>query len=181
MKKRSMQLRARSGESEKARDEDLDELFQRGFRYALALSHDPDRAADLLQDACVSCLRAGAAWRTGYLFSAIRSRFVDQYRRQMISVVEPIGDPGALERAGAAEDPTHDELFRADLDHLDRALGGLRADEREALYLSAVEGYSAREIAEATGRPRGTVLSVIHRARRKLRDRLRDSGIEETL
>ena len=171
---------ARSRGTEKAQVEDLDELFQRGFRYALALAHEPDRAADLLQDACVACLRARAPWRSGYLFSAIRSRFIDQYRRRMLSVVESIGDADALERAGAAQDPRDDEVFRADLDSLDRALGDLRAEEREALYLAAVEGYSAREIAEATGRPRGTILSVIHRARRKLRDRLQEPEVEKT-
>ena len=173
-----MQPPARSRGTEKV--EDLDELFQRGFRYALALAHEPDQAADLLQDACVACLRARSPWRAGYLFSAIRSRFIDQYRRRMLSVVELIGDGDALERAGAAQDPTDGEVFPADLDSLDRALGALRTEEREALYLAAVEGYSAREIAEVTGRPRGTILSLIHRARRKLRDRLREPEVKKS-
>ena len=175
-----MQPPARSRGTEKDPVEDLDELFQRGFRYALALAHDPDQAADLLQDACVSCLRASSPWRVGYLFAAIRSRFIDQYRRRMLCVVETTGEEGALERAGAAYDPRDDEVFAADHDSLDRALGALRVEEREALYLAAVEGYTAREIAVVTGRPRSTILSVIHRARRKLRDRLQESRIEKT-
>lgn len=52
---------------------------------------------------------------------------------------------------------------------LERALDQLRATEREILFLSVLEEYSAREIAELTGRPRGTILSIIHRAKKKLR------------
>ena len=51
---------------------------------------------------------------------------------------------------------------------LDRALSRLRPQERAALVLSAVEGYTAREIAEFLDCPRGTVLSLMFRARQKL-------------
>ncbi len=54
---------ARSGENDPDQADDLDDLFRRGYRYAMALTHDPDRAADLLQDACVACLGAKAPWR----------------------------------------------------------------------------------------------------------------------
>ncbi|MBJ20119.1 MAG: RNA polymerase sigma factor [bacterium] len=160
--------------------ENLEELFQRGFRYALALTHEPDHAAELVQDACVACLAAQAPWGTGYLFAAIRSRFVDQYRRRKLTLVEPIGGEEELAQAGAHVDPREDELLEAGLDSLDRALGRLRAEERETLFLAAVEGYTAREIAALTGRPRGTVLSVLHRARRKIRDLLRPSEAVKT-
>lgn len=40
---------------------DLDVLLQRGYRYALSLTHDKALAEDLLQDAWVSLLQAGAA------------------------------------------------------------------------------------------------------------------------
>ncbi len=155
--------------------EELAQLFQRGYRYALALTHEPDRAADLLQDACVACLSARAPWRTGYLFSAIRSRFIDQYRRHKLAVVDPVGDEEELARAaalGAEAEVRDQEMVRTELRSLGPALESLRTEEREALFLAAVEGYTAREIAETTGRPRGTVLSLIHRARRKLRDLL---------
>jgi RNA polymerase sigma-70 factor (ECF subfamily) len=146
----------------------------------MALTHEPDRAADLLQDACVACLSAKAPWRAGYLFRAIRSRFVDQYRRQMLAVVEPIGTEEELAQAGDFAELRNAELLVADIGSLDKALGTLRPEEREVLFLSAVEGYTAQEIAELAGRPRGTILSVIHRARRKLRDLLQPSEAEKT-
>jgi len=48
-------------------------------------------------------------------------------------------------------------------------LAHLRPEEREALYLNTVEGYTAVEIGAMTGEPRGTVLSRLHRARERLR------------
>ena len=67
----------------------------------------------------------------------------------------------------------HEDLA---LDHLDltRALGRLRETEREAIYLQAVQGYTAAETAELMAIPRGTVLSLIHRGKARLRQLLRD-------
>lgn len=52
---------------------------------------------------------------------------------------------------------------------LDVLLAGLKTAERETLFLNCVEGYTADEIARHTGQPRGTVLSLLSRAKRKLR------------
>ena len=61
---------------------------------------------------------------------------------------------------------------------LHRALGTLRPDERETLFLAVVEGYTAQEIADMTQRPRGTILSLLHRTKEKLRNLLRRPGAE---
>ena len=145
---------------------ELEDLLQRGFRYALALSHDPDCAKDLLQDAWVAVLAARGPWTAGYLFTAIRSRFIDQYRRQMLVVMEPVADEEAMANLAGGE--REEERIRVELLSLNQALQVLRSEEREAIFLAAVEGLSAREIAKVTRRPRGTVLSLIFRARRKL-------------
>lgn len=153
-------------------DEGLGDLLERGYRYALALTHDPDRAADVLQDACVATLSAGGPWSLGYLFAAIRTRFIDMHRRQRLVVLEPYPDDEGAARVPGAEGPHDEDRIRADLSSVERALGMLRPEEREVLYLTAVEGHTAREIAEITSSPRGTVLSLIHRGRRKLRELL---------
>ena len=68
-------------------------------------------------------------------------------------------------------------------DALSAALAELSPGERELLFLAVIEEYTAVEIARLTGRPRGTVLSSIHRTKQKLRlalgrrDHL-ESGIE---
>lgn len=50
-----------------------------------------------------------------------------------------------------------------------RALDDLRAEEREAIYLSAVEGYSGDEISNLTGRSPGAVRTMLHRVRSKMK------------
>ncbi|MGH7860285.1 MAG: RNA polymerase sigma factor [Candidatus Binatia bacterium] len=145
------------------------ELLQQGYRYALSLTHDETRAEDILQDACVAILRSQGSWNRGYLFKAIRHRFVDLYRRELVAPMEGIEDSGEVPER--VEDAIGSETMVVNADFLHKALGRLRVEEREALFLAAVEGYTAAEIGELTGRPRGTILSLVFRARRKI-DRL---------
>jgi RNA polymerase sigma-70 factor (ECF subfamily) len=150
--------------------DDLEDLLQRGFRYAVALCGDPATADDLLQDAWTGVLAAGGPRTKAYLFRAIKHRYIDRYRRAKVVpfeglVDEPLAPPGA------------------DLAHRDtliKALGVLRPEEREALYLCAVEGHTAAEAAELLEAPRNTVLSWVHRGRARIRDWLSASEEEVT-
>lgn len=144
-------------------------LLKHGFRYALALTHEPTQAEDLLQDAWVSVLRAGGSRSRAYLFSAIRSRFLDQRRRAQLVVIESLDE---RETEGEQRAETGDDQIFADVQLLEKALRLLRPVEREALLLFEVEGYTAQEIATHTGQARGTVLSLIHRSRKKLKKQL---------
>lgn len=141
----------------------LDPLLQRGFRYALSLVHDHGQAEDLLQEACVAISRKGGPWKLGYMITVIRNRFIDQYRRSQKIRFQPLEE---------IEVPVEAPVDEGVGDDLNRALGRLRAEERELVYLAVVENYTTSEIAELTGRPRGTVLSAIHRAKQKLRTAL---------
>lgn len=71
-------------------------------------------------------------------------------------------------------DPTaspHAQLERAELsDWIEAGIRSLQADQRLALTLCDVHGYSYEEIAEITGQPMGTVKSRINRGRTRLRD-----------
>lgn len=144
----------------------LEALLERGFRFALALCHDRDRAADLVQDAWLAILKRGAPRHVGYLFKTLRNRFVDQERRRRLVAIEPLDPLGddVEDLSFLDEASTYPEI-----DALRTALGTLRTPEREALYLASVEGYTVREIAELTEQPLGSVSSLIQRARRKVR------------
>ena len=150
---------------------DVRELLLRGFRYAYSLTHDTARAEDLLQDGWVSLLSAGGPRRRRYLFAAIRSRFIDGCRREQLLVFESLDQAGE-NHVDKLHDPHAGDAFDVDDDGLGQALATLRPMEREALLLADVEGYTAQEIADLTGHPRGTVLSLIHRSRHKLRRQL---------
>jgi RNA polymerase sigma-70 factor (ECF subfamily) len=150
--------------------QEIDQVLQGGFRYAYSLTHNRAEAEDLLQDACVSILGASAPWEKAYLFTTIRNRFIDRYRRNQKVLFLPLEgerDGETFEPQFAAEGwEAPDYLGNG---QLDRALSALRPEERETIFLAVVEGYTAQEIAEKTGRPRGTILSLIHRTRHKLR------------
>jgi RNA polymerase sigma-70 factor (ECF subfamily) len=52
------------------------------------------------------------------------------------------------------------------------ALRGLPREQMVTVYLADAEGYQYAEIAERTGVPLGTVMSRLHRGRKRLRSRL---------
>jgi RNA polymerase sigma-70 factor (ECF subfamily) len=143
-------------------DAEIESLIVRGYRYALALTHDRARAEDLVQDAWLAILRRDGPRHVGYLFRTIRNRFFDLERRRHLIAVEPLD---GLELSDGAD--FDDRVL--ELRDLEQALGRLRKAERETLYLAAVEGYTIREIASLTQRPIGSVSSLIQRARQKMR------------
>ncbi len=137
------------------------ELLNSGYRYALSLCANPAEAEDLAQQGWLRLLRRyGKVPSRSALLTTVRRLFLDQYRRNRL--VELI----SLDRLDSEpEDPV---MPVVDMVDMERLLGALRTPEREALYLHAVEGYTAAEIAALTEQPRGTVLSLLHRARRRL-------------
>ncbi len=148
----------------------LREALLGAYRYALALTHDEWIANDLLGDACLSVLRADGPLDTAYLIKAVRSRFIDHCRRtggERSRVVSLNGDGCPPARS----DPeAHDDADAATA--LDRALAALRPEEREVLFLHAVTGLTAKEIATISDRSRSTVLSLLQRGRSKVRQRM---------
>ena len=149
-------------------------LLRQGYRFALSLVHDSVRAEDLLQDAWVAVLKAGGPQTAAYMITAIRSRFIDQHRRALITPTESLDEKPRLTMELEKEfwnDPCHVVAMKTTLH---RALDLLRPEERAVLLLSAVEGYTAKEIGELLGAPRGTVLSLMHRTRAKMRRWIQD-------
>lgn len=153
---------------------ELDELLNSGYRYALSLCHDRGEAEDLLHDAVANILSNDGPMKRPYLFAAIRNRFIDGYRRSRRLTFMQLDQDGD-EGEPAREVPSTGRWQMPDIiasDHLHDALAELRPDEREMIYLAVVEEYTAQEIADMTNRPRGTVLSLLHRTKRKLRESL---------
>lgn len=151
-------------------------LIQAGYRYACALSSDPDSSRDLVHDAWISITkRYGSRPDKALLFRVIRNRYIDHYRRaaRFSHVDFDDQDMTTHDAAGGMSG-----LIDPDGEQLSRSLATLRSEEREALFLSVVEGYTAAEIAELSNRSRGTVLSQIHRAKAKLKLLLMEGNSE---
>lgn len=144
------------------------DLLQSGYRYALALRCKNEDARDLVHEAWIRLnSQVIPLVNKSRLFRTIRNLYIDRYRREQLLVLEPLDEH--LHVLCNATTVLERHVESADLE---ASLAKLRAPEREALFLNVVEGYTAAEIAKLTGRPRGTVLSHIHRARQKMKDML---------
>jgi len=160
-------------------DDDLEMLLQSGFRYACSLTHEPAEAEDLVQEAWLKLTtHKQSDWNKPLFITTLRNLFIDRYRRNKLVIMEPLDEAHS---ESASESATTDELFHAnlherdseqeiamDIQILENSLSELRVEEREAIYLHLVEGYTAAEIGVLTERSRNTVLSLIHRGRKKL-------------
>ncbi len=140
------------------------ERLQSGYRYALALTHHPADAEDLVQEAWLNlCRRYGRVESNALLCTAVRNLFIDQGRRKKIVQFESLDQPEPPELPPMADE---EPGVKGDIAAL---LAVLRPVEREAIFLHYYEGRTAEEIGQLTSQPRGTVLSLLHRAIAKLR------------
>jgi len=140
------------------------ELLQGGYRYALSLTHQRQDAEDLTHEAWVKlCERYGRASSRAALFTTIRNLFIDRCRRARIVAFD------SLEESAPVVVAVTETLAPGTRDDLEQLLGSLRPGEREVIYLHHIEGHTAEEVGVLTHQPRGTVLSLLHRAFKKLR------------
>ena len=136
-----------------------------GYRYAFALTANRQDAEDLLHDAWIRLVtRYGDSPDKPLLYRTLKNLFIDKTRHATVvqnhvnnQIDTPIYDDSVL-----------DQMIDAEL--LGYHLVKLKANEREILFLSVVEGYTADEISAMTGVVRGTILSLLHRTKKKLRD-----------
>ena len=142
--------------------------LNRMYRYCVALTGDRTSAYDLLQDGLERYLRsAPSSVRTpmAMLRRILRNRCIDLHRTAHDQQLDSLE---ALDRQpvdiGFA---TLENMVIAEQD-VERIWNMLDACERELLHLWALEEYTAQEVADLLDQPRGTVLSRIHRLRKRL-------------
>ena len=138
------------------------QMIQSGYRYALSLTHHEPDAEDLVHDAWLKTFpKYGNRLTKALLFTTIKNLYIDQYRHNQLAIFEAFDETQHKE----IEISTEHDISAEDLD---QALAKLNSDERESIYLNIVEGYTANEIAQTTNSSRNTVLSHIHRGKKKL-------------
>lgn len=152
------------------------ELYRRHTPMALRLAHrlrgGDGSGEDLVSEAFLrSWQRVAAGHRIesfkSYLMRVVRNLHVDRLRRDANLIhLETLGEH---ELALTADSPA-DELDRIEqADEVRSAMAMVNPRYRRALWLSAVEGCSASEVAEALDASRSTAAVVLFRARKALR------------
>ena len=155
-------------------------LLNNLYRYALSLTHEPHQAYDLVQSCCEKTLRkppANSALKP-FMFRVIRNQFIDQYRRKKLElVVDSQSDSLAVLEQQSSLQELDDIMI--DKQHVAILLRELNPQERELLYLWAVEGVTMQELADQTNTPRGTILSRLNRLKKRLKQEFADSLAKE--
>jgi RNA polymerase sigma-70 factor (ECF subfamily) len=183
--------RARAGDHEAFRI--LVERYQgRAFRLALRILRSEEAARDAVQEAFVKAYTGLARFEERssfftWLYRLVTNQCIDMRRREHAErrvdwrEAEAPLEEAALRLAPEAALPElpADAFARKELrERLDAAIGELPEAARATLLLREVDGLSYAEIAAAQGLPRGTVMSRLHYARRRLQLALRDAGVE---
>jgi len=142
---------------------------------ALRTLHDPDDAADALQEAMISAFRRAAEFRgdaavTTWLHRIVVNACLDQLRRKAARPTVSADDEATLDalgqrRGGPAPDPAPASDTALDVE---AALQLLPAGQRAALVLVDMLGYSVAAAADVLGISPGTVKSRCARGRAKL-------------
>ena len=147
------------------------------FQYGLSLTMDRSHADDLVQNAIEQLLKQPYPPHNimAYARTIIRNRFIDDCRHRNIIHFDSIEQDAPI-----LLDESDLESLMIDRDTIDKLLSQLDNAEREILFLWAVEGYTAAEIAEQTLVPRGTVLARLYRIKHKLQDYAERNDIVET-
>ena len=153
------------------------------LRVARTLTPNHADAEDLVQDTLIRAYRAidgfDGAHPRAWLLTILRNTQINRTRRRrpellddpdrtMATVADTASDAQSVEAivVGATFDAVVEDAFR-----------NLPDDFRRCVELVDIDGLTYAEAAEIMGVPVGTVMSRIHRARKRMRDRLAGAGL----
>ncbi len=134
-------------------------------RFAIGLAGSPADGDDLCQMTIERALSRRDQWQEGtrldsWMYRIMRNIFIDE-RRASSRRSETFVD----EEAGLSVGADGGQEARVELSMVDRAMARLPADQREAVLLVMVEGYSYKEAAVIVDCPVGTLNSRLVRGR----------------
>ena len=151
-------------------------------RFAVARLGDVETAEDVVVETMVSAVRdirrfnprrsSLAAWLYGIARRRVQIEIRRQRRRKSVPASAQVSTE-AVRETSDGRDLAATAAARLDAQRKVAHLRALLSDkEIEVLLLSCVEQLSAREIGQAIGRSERAVHSILHRARKKARERL---------
>ena len=152
------------------------------YRVAVKLTRDPVEAEDLVQDTLLRAYRAldrfDGRHPRAWLLTILRHTHLNRVRQRRPALLSD-GESAArlLEEAGPAA-PSSEEvaLFGRFEPAVAQALAELPPDFRAVIELVDIQGLSYAQAAASLGVPKGTVMSRLHRGRRRIRTALEQAG-----
>ena len=162
-------LRAHAAGDASAFEELVRRHRDRLWAVALRTTRDREEAADALQDALISAYKAAGSFRgdsavTTWLHRIVVNACLDRMRRRQTRATVQLPEEGPHEPADSRDRVAERETRMV----VEEALRQLPAEQRAAIVLVDVEGWSVAETAAMLGVPEGTVKSRCARGRARL-------------
>jgi RNA polymerase sigma-70 factor (ECF subfamily) len=148
----------------------VDRYQRRALAHARALTGSDADAADMVQAAFLDAFRQLGRFDESrefypWFYVLLRNRCFKEWRRSGERPADLISNEGS----------TRDKVSSEEAYDLRRALGRLEPGDREILVLKHLDGWTYDELAERLDIPRGTVMSRLFHARRRLKALLSDT------
>ena len=165
----------------------MDQLYGAARR----MTRNDAAAEDLVQETYLRAYKGFDRFTEGtnlraWLFRILTNLFINEYRRRKrrpeevdlgdtdsLYMYRGLGDADSARLSRSAEDELLDGLTSAEVRD---AIESLPESYRVAVLLADVEGFAYKEIAEILDIPIGTVMSRLHRGRKRLRQTLQEFG-----
>lgn len=166
--------------------QELVERYQRKiYAVLLGMLHDHDAAWETSQETFIKALRSlgqfkGEASFYTWLYRIAVNLAIDYQRREWRRPVSTgVSDATIEAQESVQEDLRRDDPFRQVAnreigEHVRRAIDQLTPEHRAVILLREVEGLSYEEISRVMECAKGTVMSRLHYARKKLQALLKD-------
>lgn len=145
-----------------------------GFRmpvyyYALRLTHDAQKAEDVMQETFLAIMRNGGSYRSdgkaaAWIYTVARNKAMDMFRKDGNEL--PLSQAEELE---AVSSPLDGDAYP-------EMLGVLSEKERDIVILRVLCGFTLTEIARDKGIPKGSVFWSYNNAMKKLKKHLKEEG-----
>jgi RNA polymerase sigma-70 factor (ECF subfamily) len=159
------------------------------YRTALRMTRNEKDAEDLVQEVYLKAFGASNTFEPGsnmraWLFRIMSNTFLTEIRRRK-------DEPKKMELGEALPfiEDRRSEAGHSNLSEMGERLASLRDPDlleavedlseeyRMTLLLAVVEEFSYKDVAHITGVPIGTVMSRLHRAKKILRDKLKNRNL----
>jgi len=147
------------------------------YRYCFSLTGKEHDSYDLLQSSVEKFLKTdinNVDNKSAYIKKIIRNHYIDECRKN-----SKVDEEQYDETVIYVDMNTNSlEKIVASQYQVEAVWQQLTVSEREIMYFWAVEGYTADELAQFLEIPRGTLLSKIHRLRKRLELQFDESSRE---
>jgi len=158
---------------------ELVNITQGAFKFAVQLVQQPADAYDILQDAATIAISNPNAPKPDsdtfkpWFYRVVRNKAIDRFRQLNRYQYDEFNDE--TESASNDFNPEflhHNEQLQRDIKN---ALASISAEHRDVILLKDSHGFSYKEISQILDIPEGSVMSKLHRARQNLKVKLSES------